>query len=107
MYKKLLLVIFGLISYGGVILAATNESDLLQSCPTGHTTIVEPDVYIFNTVSSCPSGYTSVGGIDADNGFSCLEYPNARSCMMYIPANFGIYDTTGNYVYTDVCPLTN
>lgn len=68
-------------------------------CPSGYIAVTEEYMIISN--DSCPSGYTSAG-----TAYSCLPSAQSESCMMFAPANTTYTDTTGEYVYSEICPLT-
>ena len=67
------------------------------TCPSGYVKISED--YMTIAGSSCPSGYYSAGSAS-----SCLNSSDG-SCMMFVPAGMRFQDSSGEYEYTDVCPL--
>lgn len=68
------------------------------SCPSGYKSVEEKNLHL--DTDSCPSGYIKVNAVT-----SCLVGAPAAVCMMYVPTNTTYSDTSGEYVYTDICPL--
>lgn len=68
------------------------------SCPAGYKMVTEKNLHL--DTNSCPSGYIMVNSVT-----SCLLGTPAAVCMMYVPINTTYSDASGEYVYTDVCPL--
>ena len=91
---KKLLIIFMLLSP-----FKAYSLDLLESCPTGYTTVYERDLYL---LTSYQSGYYQLESTMP----GCNIASPASTCYLYAPANSSFTTPKGNLTFSTMCPWT-